>query len=275
MEFVLTPEEAQSTAQAIIDYLESDKHKVSVEAGVRDDIPFRPTVSAVKNGMATYIEAQSVAQYTQGVKDLVHRAGMEKLYCEIYIALSVSTPLSGHFLNELSRDGVGLMLVDAHSQVAIDKVGVNPALQVSPDPTLKLGRLKTRVGDAVKRFNKGERKAALQEMCEIVEDETGKLVKKLAKKAWITHSEETVEKMDWSARINIAASKDACTSGHTPIVDDKLKQDLHSFRGARNLIDHPATSKAAEKKRQTQFAERMVMGPRLAGELLSLQAKVV
>ena len=60
-----------------------------------------------------------------------------------------------------------------------------------------------------------------------------------------------------------------------PIVDDKLKQDLHSFRGARNLIDHPATSKAAEKKRQTQFAERMVMGPRLAGELLSLQAKVV
>jgi hypothetical protein len=200
---------------------------------------------------------------------------MEKLYCEIYIAVSMSTSLSGHFLSELSREGVGLMLIEAQGAVMIDKVPANPALQVSPDPTLKLGRLKTIVRDAVKRFNEGERKAALQDMCEIVEGETGKLVRKLAKKSWITKSEEAVEKMDWATQINVAAANDAYTSGRTPVVDDKLKQDLHSFRGARNLIDHPATTKAAEKKRQTQFVERMHMGPRLAGDLLSLQAKVV
>jgi hypothetical protein len=275
VEFVLTPEEAQSTAQAIVDYLESEKHKVTIEVSVHDDIPFRPTVSAIKGGMSTYVEAQSVASYTQGVKDLVHRARMEKLYCEIYIAVSMSTSLSGHFLSELSREGVGLMLIDAQGTVSIDRVAANPALQVSPDPTLKLGRLKTRVRDAVKRFNTGERKAALQDMCEIVEVETGKLVKRLAKKSWISASEEEVEKMNWASRIDTAAATKAYTNSRKPIVDDKLKQDLHSFRGARNLIDHSPVNKAAEKKRQTQFVERMHMGPRLAGDLLSLQAKVV
>jgi hypothetical protein len=58
----------------------------------------------------------------------------------------------------------------------------------------------------VKRFNMGERKAALQEMCEIVEGETGRPVKKLATKSWISASEEDVEKMNWSARINVAFS---------------------------------------------------------------------
>jgi hypothetical protein len=274
VEFVLTPEEAQSTAEAVVEHLRAEKYKVKIEVGVGDDIPFRPTVSAVKDGMSRYVEAQSVPQYTHGVKDLVHRAGVEKLYCEVYIAVSMSTSLSGHFLNELSRDGVGLILVDAGGAVSIHRIATNPALQVSPDPTLKLGRLKSRVRDAVKRFNIGERKAALQEMCEIVEGETGRLVRKLAKRSWISASEEAVEKMDWSSCIDIAASTNACTAGRKPIVDDKLKQDLHSFRGARNLIDHSATA-AGEKKRQTQFAERMLMGPRLAGELLSLQAKVV
>jgi hypothetical protein len=274
VEFVLTPEEAQSTAQAVIKHLESEKYKVTVEIGVRDDIPFRPTISAVKSGMSRYIEAQSVPQYTQGVRDLVHRAGVEKFYCEIYIAVAMSASLSGHFLNELSRDGVGLILVDSQGLVSIHRPAMNPALQVSPDPTLKLGRLKTQVREAVKRFNAGERKAALQEMCEIVEGETGRLVKKLAKKAWVSTSEAAIEKMDWSRRIDLAASTTGYTGGHSPIVDDKLKQDLHSFRGARNLIDHAANA-AGEKKRQTQFAERMCMGPRLAGELLSLQAKVV
>lgn len=58
-----------------------------------------------------------------------------------------------------------------------------------------------------------------------------------------------------------------------PLVDDKLEEDLHSFRGARYLIDDTTTA-AGAKKRQTQFAERMVMGPRLAAELRSLQAKI-
>lgn len=273
MEFVLTPEEAQSTAQAVVEYLEGEKYKVIIEAGVRGDIPFRPTVSATKAGMSRYVEAQSNPQYTQGVKDLVHRAGIERMYCEVFIAVATSASLKGHFLEELSRDGVGLMLVNSRGVVSVHQSASNPALQVSPDPTLKLGRLKSRVRDAVNRFNDGERKGALQEMCEIVEDETERLVRKLAKKAWIQKTVEQVEKMDWSSRINVAASADICVPGKSPLVDDKLKQDLHSFRGARNLIDH-ATTPSGEKKRQGQFTERMVMGPRLAGELLSLQAKV-
>jgi hypothetical protein len=274
VEFVLTPEEAQSTAQAVVKYLELEKYKVGVEVGVREDIPFRPTVSATKAGMSRYVEAQSNPQYTQGVRDLVLRAGVERMYCEIFIAVSTNASFKGHFLEELSRDGVGLMLVNPDGIVSIHRNASNPALQVSPDPTLKLGRLKVRVRDAVKSFNGGERKGALREMCEIVEDETGRLVKKLAKKSWIEKTEDQVEKMDWSSRINVAASAEVYTGGRTPVMDDKLKQDLHSFRGARNLIDH-ATTPAGDKKRQTQFTERMVMGPRLAAELVSLQTKVI
>jgi hypothetical protein len=275
VEFVLTPEEAQSTAQAVIVHFESAKYKVAVEASVRSDIPFRPTISATKAGMSVYVEAQHAPSYTQGVRDLVHRASVERLNCEIYVAVSFETSLSGQLLHDLSREGVGLMLVDGQGVVSIHRQASNPALQVSPDPSLKLGRLKTRVRDAVKRFNGGERKGALQEMCEIVEGETGTLVRKLAKKTWISKSEADVDKIDWSGRINLAASPNAYCSGRSPVVDDKMKTDLHSFRGARNLMDHPPKTAAEDRKRQTQFAERMLMGPRLAADLLAIQSKVV
>ena len=273
MDFVLTPEEAQSTAKAIVDHLTGEHHSVDVEAGVDKDVQFRPTVSARKHGLAVYVEAQSAPAYTQGVKDLVHLMGVKRANCEIYIAAPVDASLSGRFLTLLGRDGVGLMLVDEHSVVSVDREARNPALMITPDPDLKLGRHAGAVREAVKRFNQVDRKSALQTMCEIVEGETERLVKVLARKAWITKTEEECASMDWATQINVAAAKTVYTPGREPLVDDKTKTDLHSFRNARNLIDHKAPTKAAERKRQSQFAERMLMGPRLVAELLSLQRR--
>ena len=59
-----------------------------------------------------------------------------------------------------------------------------------------------------------------------------------------------------------------------PIVTGIFKNDLHSFRGARNLVDHKVRGKRDDVKRQKQFAERMMQGPRLVSELVSLQRKV-
>ena len=95
----------------------------------------------------------------------------------------------------------------------------NAALIVTPDPTLQYGHCKKAVGDAVGRFNRGERLAGLRDMCE------------------------------------------------DPLGFREAKARLHSFRGARNLVDHPVASKREEIKREKQFPERMMMGPRLIPNL--------
>jgi len=85
---------------------------------------------------------------------------------------------------------------------------------------------------------------------------------------------KAVQAKDWSEQIDTLGSFNAYNAGHQPVVDNTLKADLHSFRGARNLVDHKVHGKRAESKRQMQFAERMMQGPRLMAELLSLQRKV-
>ena len=275
MDFELTPEEAQSTARAVVDHFSAESHTVKIEAAVDKEVQFRPAVSATKHGMTTYVEAQSVPSYTPGVKELVHWMSVRRVNCEVLIAVPVDASLSGRFLTFLKRDGVGLMLVDEQGGVATHHPARNPALMITPDPTLKLGRLGAAVREAVRQFNEVDRKAALQTMCEIVEGETERLLKRLVRKAWIKKAEAQVTAMNWAAQIDVAAAKDVYTQGRNPLVDDKTKSDLHSFRGARNLIDHKTTSKKAERKRQSQFAERMLMGPRLAAELLALQRRVI
>lgn len=275
MDFLLTPEEAQTTAKAVVDYFQAEGHVVNVEAAVDDEVQFRPTVSASKVGLTVYVESQSAPAYTTGVKELVSWVSVKRVNCEVYIAVPLDASLSGRFLTLLKRDGVGLILVDGAAAVTVHHAARNPALIVTPDPDLKYGGRTAAVREAVKRFNEVDRKGALQTMCEIVEGETGKLVKRLARKSWITPSEAIVEKMDWAGKINVSASAAQYTSGRTPLVDDKLKTDLHSFRGARNLIDHPAATPTAERKRQRQFAERMLMGPRLVAELVTLHRKIV
>jgi hypothetical protein len=86
--------------------------------------------------------------------------------------------------------------------------------------------------------------------------------------------EADLKKLDWAGQINELARKDAYKSPHAPVIGVSLKDDLHSFRGARNLVDHKVRSRREDAKRQKQFAERMMQGPRLAAELLSAKRKI-
>lgn len=275
MDFAFTPEEAVSTAKAVVAHLTADAHTVVVETEVDADVQFRPTMSAVKDGLDVYVEAQSAPAYTAGVKELVSWVSVKRRYCEVFIAIPVDASPSGRFLSNLVRDGVGLMFVGDQDAVSVHRKALNPALVVTPDPTLRLGRRSADVREAVRNFNEVDRKGALQTMCEIVESETDKLVRRLAKRAWINKSEAAVVAMDWSTQINVSAANDVYVAGRSPVVDDKLKTDLQSFRGARNLMDHKVRSKVQERKRQQQYAERMLMGPRLVADLLSVQRKVL
>ncbi|MCI0677375.1 MAG: hypothetical protein L0Y42_16565 [Phycisphaerales bacterium] len=150
----------------------------------------------------------------------------------------------------------------------------NFALVVTPDPTLALGKHKKRVGDLVEKFNGGGRKDALRDMCELVEGETDKLIRLAVRKGWVNVTTTQVDNMDWSAQINALASANQCAAGKSLIISHTDKDDFHSFRNARNLLDHKVRNKREEKRREQQFAERMMQGPRLTAILLAMQRRV-
>ena len=75
-------------------------------------------------------------------------------------------------------------------------------------------------------------------------------------------------------KIDILGSAAQATGARSPLLESQLKIDLHSFRGARNLFDHPVRGMRAENRRELQLHERMIQGPRLLSELLRLQRKV-
>lgn len=271
-----TPEDARSAALAVAAWLKKEKFKVELESGI-EDAPFRTTIRASSGQLEYLVEAQGTPALTKGLEELATWLMVERKYAQLYVAVAATDDavLSARMLGQMRRRGIGLLLVSDEKSIDAAFEARNPALVVTPEPTLKYGHCRTDVRDAVERFNRGERKAGLRDMCEIVERETNALGVKLARKGWIDRGEATVERLDFASTINLLASQARYLGGRAPLVGDKLKNDLHSFRGARNLVDHPVKTKKAEVTRERQFPERMMMGPRLIAEMIPLQRRVV
>lgn len=107
-----------------------------------------------------------------------------------------------------------------------------------------------------------------------MERETENLALIGVRKGFLKMNEAAIKRMNWSQQIDTLASVHTHNPGKKIIIENSFKNDLHSFRGARNLIDHKARSKREDKKRELQFQERMVQGPRLVADLLSLKRKI-
>lgn len=274
MKFNFTPEEAQFTARAIKAYLLRRKMKVSVEVAAWNDAPLRTTLTAVKAGLHVLVEAQGVLNYNASSKGLSSWLAARRQYAQFYLATPSDALAKAGMLEEMKKDGVGLFVVNDDESIIESIRARNAALVITPDPTLKYGDCKAEVISAVNKFNDIDRKDGLRDMCELVERETEELAVVAVRKQNLILSERDVHSKDWSDQINALASKNTYKPGKKPILDDKLKADLHSFRGARNLIDHKVRNKAEDKKRQMQFAERMMQGPRLVSELKSLQRRI-
>lgn len=269
-----TPLEARPTALAVGGWLSREKFKVELEAAI-EDAPYRTTILARSGGLDFLVEAQGSPVFTPGLQQLATWLSVQRRYAQFYVAIAATedTSITGKMLEQLKGHGCGLLLVRGQD-INIAFEASNPALIVTPDPTLRFGHCKKDVGEAISRFNRGERRAGLRDMCEIVERETNVLARKLARKGWIDKTEVVVEQMDFNNKINVLAATTRYTRGRSPLVSERLKLDLHSFRGARNFVDHPVASKRDEIKREKQFPERMMMGPRLIAELVPLQRKV-
>lgn len=274
IEFLSTPDEAQSAALAVVSHYKSKNYEVEVEIAVTDDVRFRPTITAVNRYMRVIVEALKEPQYDEGLKDLVRWAAVNRMYGEIYIATGPEVDFKPSFLSAIKRDGIGVLLVDEQGQVNHYHRAKNPALMIASNPSLALGKCKGEVEAEIQRFNDGERKPALQQMCEIVERETDKLVRKAARKQWLNADEKAASKMLFANQIDVLTSDKSYRGNRKSPLSEGLKSDLNSFRSVRNLVSHKARTKKEEREREKQFVERMMMGPRLIEAVLKLNKAI-
>ncbi len=275
MKFEFTPDEAITLANLFIKHYKKNNYSIIIEKPVETDAPARTTFIAEKNGVKCIIECQKNVNY-HVLKPLALWLAAKRLNAEFYIATDDEAAIPVGALTALKKDGVGLIVYESGS-FNFTLEAKNFALILNVDPSIKIGKFKASVNEIVTEFNKGgngNRKAALRDMCELVEGETEKLIRKCIRKGIIVNIQETaLTKMDWSDQINLLA-RPASFSTPRPIFNDGLKTDFHSFRGARNLIDHKVRGKREEVNRQIQYVERMHQGPRLLGVLLSLNSKI-
>jgi hypothetical protein len=275
MKFTFTPEEAQKTARIAYASLVRDGFKVQVEKAFSDDAPYRTTLLARQGQLARFVESQGALDFHRELRDFCRWLASRREYAELYLATSDEVAVTPGTFRDLRGEGVGLLTVGSDRRLTVLEKARNPALLITPEPTLRYGDCRAEVRAAVEKFNQTNRKDGLRDMCEIVERETEALAVLAARRGLLKMSEKNVaDDMDWSSQINALASVNSYNHGFKPILAADLKDDLHSFTRGRNLVDHKVRNKKEDVKRQKQFAERMMQGPRLTAELVALKRRI-
>src|SRR6266487_615578 len=271
--FDVTPEEAQPCAQRLAQKFMREKRNVTIEEAAWPDAPYRTTLFTRESDEVLLYEVQGELDFHTRLRDFAQWLAANRKYAEMYVVAEGTASTTAALYTVLRRYGVGLLISrDEDDLFEIALTAKNPALQVTPDPVLRYGDAKTEISECVDKFNGGSRKDALRDLCELVEGEIEKVLIVASRKHVISIPEAAIEPQDLAGQINTLGSATAARSAKA-LIDNKLKDDLHSFRGARNLLDHKVRSKRQEQRRQCQMAERMMMGTRLMSELISLRRK--
>jgi hypothetical protein len=274
MDYEFVAEEAKPVAAKLDSFLKKKFSAVSSSQAAWPDAQYRTTFHVVKDQVTMLYEVQERPHIGGQFRVFAQWLAAQRHSAELRIVAWHEAPTAASLQLDCRRNGIGLLVLKEDGAFEEIFPPRNPAFVVTPDPTLRFGPLKVDVLQHLDKFNGGHRKDALRDMCELVEGEIGKTLVKASRKGLCTTAEAVVKGMDLSDQINTLASAKATAAGKAPPIDDKFKTDLHSFRGARNLIDHPARSKRDEAMRQRQFCERMMMGPRLVADLLTIQRKI-
>jgi hypothetical protein len=264
--YISTPDEAQSIANEIVSALEADGWKCSIEEPFHVDAPYATVVVAKKPGQPIWlVEPQAKPSYIKQLSRLSGFLHGQRAHACLYVATTLDGEVSGAMLTALKKEGTGLIIV-ADGALTISLPATTPSLVLRLDPSLSLGRHAKKIDAVVQEYNSGNRIGAVRDLCEFVEGETLKLTLKAHKKGRIALTPSAIEKMQWSNRLDVLAK--------VGLLDPNLKSDLDSFRGGRNLFDHPARTAAEKRQREQQFVERMMMGARLTGDLLRVSNRL-
>lgn len=263
--YLSTPDEVQSTADDIISTLEGDGWKCAVEEAFHVDAPYTTVILAKKSGQPVWlIELQARPSYIKQLSHLSSFLHAHRSHACLYVATTLEGEVSGAMLTTLKKECTGLIIV-ADGKLSVSLPATTPSLVLRLDPSLSLGRHTKRVEEILVEYNSGNRIGAVRDLCEFVEGETRKLTLKAHRKGRIPQTPADIDKMQWSNRLDVLAK--------AGVLDKGLKSDLDSFRGGRNLFDHPAKTSAQKRQRQQQLVERMMMGARLTGDLLRVSIK--
>jgi hypothetical protein len=272
--FDVTPEEAQPCAQRLAQQLFRQKKLVAVEQPAWPDAPYRTTLFTRTGEEVILYEVQGALDFHSRLRDFAQWLAANRKYAEMFVVADSSASTTAALYTILRKNGAGLLIFRREDDLFENALTArNPALQVTPDPALRYGDAKKEVSECVDKFNVGSRKDALRDLCEFVERETEKTLIVASRKQIISVPEAAIEAQDFAGQINTLGSA-AAAKPRKPLIDSKLKDDLHSFRGARNLLDHKVRSKKQEQRRQCQMAERMMMGTRLMSELISMRRRL-
>lgn len=276
MQFSYTIEEARSTAMAVAEYYRKDSMQIKAEVAPWPDAPYRPTLTAtrMRSDLRVLVEAQGEFRYDGAIQEFANWLRANRRFAGLYLAAHSDSRLTARLLTETKKEGVGILIVGDSGNVEVFQEAQNPALIVTPDPTLCFGNYKKEVMDTVKKFNEVNRKDGLSDICDLVERETENLGLLGIKKGLLQKTEEVFKGMSWEQQINALAGGNNYNNGVNPIIDQILKRDLLTFKDARNLIKHKVRGKRAEEERERKFQDKMTQGPRLMHELLALQRKV-
>jgi hypothetical protein len=202
---------------------------------------------------------------------LAHREGII-----VYVAVprhidevEIALPLS--FLQKSTSYGVGLLLV-SDGAVEESKQGVRCSLRFSVPAGRSFGRYKSRVDEAVKKFNRGDNIDGLRDLTETVEAATNDLAIRACSLGLVVPTLEEIEEMDFEQKINLMGAPEWRGRAQKRFLEEDLKDDLKSFKNARNLGHHPR-NRQEQQKLERQYMERMEGGVRLVREIIGRQPR--
>jgi hypothetical protein len=260
------------TAVALARHFTGRRYTVYAERQIGEAYGFRPTLTCKRSWDLIAVEVSSSPTIEGAIGDFIRTALAIRQELTIYIALprdrdgeEILLPVS--FLDGLRKFGVGLLLV-SNDVVEEREKGARCSLRYSVPPGRSLGRYKEQVLEAVKKFNRGDNIDGIRDLTEIVEGGLGELALKASTKRLIIPTPEEIGEMDFEGRINVLGAPEWRNQPQRRFLDENLKNDLRSFRGARNLGHHPRTKKQ-QKSLENQLMERTQASIRLLREILT------
>ena len=267
--FELTSLDARRVASLTRRHFLRQHFKVETDRPAWPDAPYRTSLLCRRRSELKLIECQARLDYHHALKSFHHYLFEHRLPAELYISVATSdeVTISATALKETDQDGVGLILIDGRGQVTVSKKACDWAYFAAPDPTLKFGSLRALVEAAFVKYNRVDRVDGMRDLSNMVEGETRRLARVARTKGWFGSKAIDLDAKDWNGVINLLGSHDASLPGLGPVINEGFKNDLHSFRGGRNLVDHPAPSTTAAERIARQFQDRMVLGARLVADL--------
>jgi hypothetical protein len=260
------------TAKTIVRYFKKRRYAVEIEALLDASYGYRPTLIFRRKWESTVIEVRSSPSIDGPLNEFVQAALAQRAEVTIYVALprerngeEILLPVS--FLDSLRKAGVGLLLVEDGKIVEQEKPA-KCSLRFSIPTGRSLSKHKEKVTEAVRKFNRGEPVDGLRDLTEIVENSVDDLARRAATRRFLIPTLPEVETMDLEGKINLLGAPQWHGQNQHRFLEEQLKDDLKSFKGARNLGHHPR-SKKKQLELETQLLERTQASIRLLREILT------